>query len=49
MMGLAIARALFPHAPIVADIDAGKREAALEGRRRRRLRSGRSRGAPGAC
>ena len=30
MMGLSIARALFPHAPIVADIDAGKREAALK-------------------
>jgi alcohol dehydrogenase len=30
MMGLAIARALFPHAPMVADIDAGKREAALK-------------------
>jgi alcohol dehydrogenase len=30
MMGLAFARALFPHAPIVADIDAGKRAAALE-------------------
>jgi alcohol dehydrogenase len=30
MMGLAIARALFPHAPIVADIDAGKLEAALK-------------------
>jgi alcohol dehydrogenase len=30
MMGLAIARALFPHAPIVADIDAAKREAALK-------------------
>jgi alcohol dehydrogenase len=29
MMGLSIARALFPHPPIVADIDAGKREAAL--------------------
>jgi D-arabinose 1-dehydrogenase-like Zn-dependent alcohol dehydrogenase len=29
MMGLAFARAMFPHAPIVADIDAGKREAAL--------------------
>ena len=29
MMGLAIARALFPHAPIVADIDPGKRDAAL--------------------
>ena len=29
MMGLALARALFAHAPIVADIDAGKREAAL--------------------
>ncbi len=29
MMGLSIARAMFPHAPIVADIDAGKREAAL--------------------
>jgi alcohol dehydrogenase len=29
MMGLAIARALFPHAPIVADIDAGQRDAAL--------------------
>ena len=30
MMGLAIARALFPHPPIVADIDAGKREAAFK-------------------
>ncbi len=30
MMGLSIARALFAHAPIVADIDAGKREAALK-------------------
>lgn len=30
MMGLSIARALFPHPPIVADIDAGKREAALK-------------------
>jgi len=30
MMGLAIARAMFPQAPIVADIDAGKREAALK-------------------
>jgi alcohol dehydrogenase len=30
MMGLAIARALFPHPPIVADIDAAKREAALK-------------------
>ena len=30
MMGLAIARALFPQPPIVADIDAGKREAALK-------------------
>ena len=30
MMGLAIARALFAHPPIVADIDAGKREAALK-------------------
>jgi alcohol dehydrogenase len=29
MMGLSIARALFAHAPIVADIDPGKREAAL--------------------
>jgi propanol-preferring alcohol dehydrogenase len=29
MMGLAIARGLFPHPPIVADIDASKREAAL--------------------
>jgi alcohol dehydrogenase len=29
MMGLAIARALFAHAPIIADIDADKREAAL--------------------
>ena len=29
MMGLSIARAIFPHAPIVADIDPGKREAAL--------------------
>jgi len=30
MMGLAFARALFPHAPIVADIDPKKREAALQ-------------------
>src|SRR6478609_9431676 len=30
MMGLAIARTLFPQPPIVADIDAGKREAALK-------------------
>ena len=30
MMGLAIARALFPNPPIVADIDAAKREAALK-------------------
>ena len=30
MMGLAFARALFADAPIVADIDAGKREAALK-------------------
>ncbi|MEA3025184.1 MAG: alcohol dehydrogenase, propanol-preferring [Alphaproteobacteria bacterium] len=30
MMGLAIARALFPLPPMVADIDAGKREAALK-------------------
>jgi D-arabinose 1-dehydrogenase-like Zn-dependent alcohol dehydrogenase len=30
MMGLAFARALFPQPPIVADIDAGKREAALK-------------------
>jgi alcohol dehydrogenase len=30
MMGLAFARALFPHAPIVADIDADKRAAALK-------------------
>jgi propanol-preferring alcohol dehydrogenase len=30
MMGLAIACALFPQPPIVADIDAGKREAALK-------------------
>jgi alcohol dehydrogenase len=30
MMGLSIARTLFPHAPIVADIDAAKREAALK-------------------
>jgi D-arabinose 1-dehydrogenase-like Zn-dependent alcohol dehydrogenase len=30
MMGLAIARTLFPHPPMVADIDAGKREAALK-------------------
>lgn len=29
MMGLAYARALFPHAPLVADIDSAKREAAL--------------------
>jgi alcohol dehydrogenase len=29
MMGLALARALFVHAPIVADVDARKREAAL--------------------
>ncbi len=30
MMGLAIARAIFPQAPIVADIDAAKRDAALK-------------------
>ena len=30
MMGLSIARALFPQPPIVADIDAGKRAAALK-------------------
>src|SRR3954470_6257680 len=30
MMGLSIAKALFLHPPIVADIDAGKREAALK-------------------
>jgi len=30
MMGLAIAKVLFPQPPIVADIDAGKREAALK-------------------
>jgi D-arabinose 1-dehydrogenase-like Zn-dependent alcohol dehydrogenase len=30
MMGLALALAMFQHAPIVADIDAGKREAALK-------------------
>jgi alcohol dehydrogenase len=30
MMGLSIARTIFPHAPIVADIDPGKREAALK-------------------
>ena len=30
MMGLSIARALFPHAPIVADIDPGKRATALK-------------------
>src|SRR4029079_9923058 len=30
MMGLSIARTLFPQPPIVADIDAGKREAALK-------------------
>ena len=30
MMGLALARAMFPYAPIVADIDAGKREAAVK-------------------
>jgi len=29
MMGLALARALFPQAPLIADIDASKREAAL--------------------
>jgi alcohol dehydrogenase len=29
MMGLSIARAIFPHAPMVADIDPDKREAAL--------------------
>ena len=43
MMGLAIARALFPQAPLVADIDAAKREAALAGRCRGGLRSGRPR------
>ena len=36
---------LFAQPPIVADIDAGKREAALEGRRGRGVRSGRPRGA----
>lgn len=30
MMGLSFARAMYPHAPYVADIDAGKREAALK-------------------
>lgn len=30
MMGLSIAKALFPHPSIVADIDAGKRDAALK-------------------
>jgi D-arabinose 1-dehydrogenase-like Zn-dependent alcohol dehydrogenase len=30
MMALAFATAMFPHAPIVADIDAGRREAALK-------------------
>jgi alcohol dehydrogenase len=30
MMGLAIAKALFPYPPIVADVDASKREAALQ-------------------
>ncbi len=30
MMGLSIARTMFPQPPIVADIDAGKREAALK-------------------
>jgi alcohol dehydrogenase len=30
MMGLAFARALYPHAPLVADIDPAKREAALK-------------------
>jgi alcohol dehydrogenase len=30
MMGLSVAKALFPHPPIVADIDPGKREAALK-------------------
>jgi alcohol dehydrogenase len=30
MMGLALARTMFPHAPMVADIDAAKREAALQ-------------------
>jgi D-arabinose 1-dehydrogenase-like Zn-dependent alcohol dehydrogenase len=29
MMGLALARAMFPHPPLVADVDAGKRAAAL--------------------
>jgi D-arabinose 1-dehydrogenase-like Zn-dependent alcohol dehydrogenase len=29
MMGLALARTMFPHAPLVADVDAGKRAAAL--------------------
>ena len=29
MMGLALARAMFPHPPLVAEIDAAKREAAL--------------------
>ncbi len=31
MMGLALARAMFPHAPLVADIDPAKRDAALAG------------------
>ncbi len=30
MMGLSLARAMFAHAPVVADIDAAKREAALK-------------------
>ncbi len=30
MMGLALARTMFPHSPIVADIDPAKREAALQ-------------------
>ena len=47
MMGLAIARDMFPHAPIVADIDAAQARCGARGRRRRGLRSGRCRRAQG--
>ena len=42
MMGLAFARAMFAHAPIVADIDRGQARGRAQGGRRGRLRSGRS-------
>ncbi len=47
MMGLALARAMFKEPPIVADIDAEKREGSARGRRGARLRSVRSAGPQG--